>query len=70
VAPGAHQLQQHHEEVDEVEIEPERPHDRFLASYLVPITCVVHLLDLLGIIRRQTREDEDPDHRDCKLQCR
>jgi hypothetical protein len=36
VTPGAHQLQQHYEEVDEVEIEPERPMIAFLPATTCP----------------------------------
>src|ERR1700738_4910997 len=70
VATRAEQLHQHHEQVDEVEIEAQRPHDRLLAGDLGPVALVIHLLDLLRIPRGQTGEDDDPDHRDRKLKCR
>src|SRR5581483_5699337 len=46
VAPRAQQLQQHHEQVDEVEIEAQRPHHRLLAGHLVAVAREIHLLDL------------------------
>src|SRR5271166_5027898 len=64
VAAGAEQLHQQHEQVDEVEIEAQRAHDRLLAAGLVIVALVIHLLDLLRVIRGQTDEDEDADHRD------
>src|SRR6267142_3292743 len=70
VAAGAEQLHQHHEQVDEVEIEAQRPHDRLLAAGLVIIALVVHLLDLLRVPRGQTSKDDDADDRDRKLQRR
>src|ERR1700756_5074993 len=54
VAAGAEQLHQHHEQVDEVEIEAQRPHDRLLAAGFVIVALVIHLLDLLRVPRRQT----------------
>src|SRR5215813_14938486 len=68
VAAGAEQLHQHHEQVDEVEIEAQRPHDRLLAARLVIVALVIHFLDLLRVPRRQTSEDENPDNRDRELQ--
>src|SRR5207302_4793028 len=51
VAARAEQLQQHHEQVDEVEIEPERAHDRRLGRGLAAGIGVVdiHLLYLLRV---------------------
>src|SRR6202043_3539166 len=49
VAARSQQLQQHHEQVDEVEVEPERAHDRGLGRGLAARIGLVdiHLLDLL-----------------------
>src|SRR5229473_5582845 len=66
VAAGAEQLHQHHEQVDEVEIEAQRPHDRLLAAGLVIVALVIHLLDLLRVPRGQAGEDDDTDRRDRK----
>src|SRR6516225_6576448 len=70
VAAGAEQLHQHHEQVDEVEIETQCPHNRLLAARLVIVALVIHLLDLLRVTCRQTGEDDDADHRDRELQRR
>src|SRR6266481_5857288 len=70
VAAGAEQLHQHHEEVDEVEIEAQRPHDRLLAARFVIIALVIHLLDLLRVPRGQTGKDDHADDRDRELQRR
>src|SRR5260370_20753882 len=58
VAAGAEQLHQHHEQVDEVEIEAQRPHDCVLAAGLIIVGFVIHLLDLLRVPRRQTGEND------------
>src|SRR6516162_11450637 len=50
VAAGAEQLHQQHEQVDEVEIEAQRAHDRLLAAGFVIVALVIHLLDLLRVI--------------------
>src|SRR5262245_24876380 len=47
VAARSEQLHQHHEQVDEVEIQAQRPHDRLLAASLVIVALVIHFLDLL-----------------------
>ena len=70
VAILAEKLQQHQEQVDEVEIEPQGAHDGLLTGDRAVILNVVHLLDLLRVVCRQASEDEHADHRNGKLECR
>src|SRR5260370_34717550 len=70
VAARAEQLHQHHEQVDKVEVETQRPHDRLLAGDLGTVALVIHLLDLLRIPRGQTCVDDYTDYRDRILQLR
>src|SRR6266498_686055 len=67
-APIARQAQQHQEQVDEVEIERQRPHHHFAAADGAVVHGVVHLLDLLGIPRGQPGEHDHADHRDDPIQ--
>ncbi|PRD40051.1 UNVERIFIED_CONTAM: rpmG [Trichonephila clavipes] len=67
----ARELQQEHEQVDEVEVEVQRPHDRRLCQpLLIAILGVldVGVLDVLRVVCRQAREDQHTDHRDGELQ--
>src|SRR5829696_7921322 len=50
LAPVADQAQQHHEQVDEVEVERQRAHHGLAAERAVVIHRAVHLLDALGIV--------------------
>src|SRR5437868_566632 len=50
LAAVAHELQQEHEQVDEVEIEPQRAHGRFAAGDIRGIAVEIHFLDLLRVI--------------------
>src|SRR6516165_2333636 len=47
VAAGAEQLEQHHKQVDKVEVEAQGTHNRFLAGDFGAVALVVHLPDLL-----------------------
>src|ERR1043166_3473526 len=69
VAARAEQLQQHHEQVDEVEIQPERAHDGRLGCGLAAGIDVIdiHLLDLLRVPGGQPDKHDDADHRDREL---
>src|SRR5262249_25239414 len=62
--PAAEQAQKHHEQVDEVEIERQRAHHGLAARDRPVVHGIVHLLDLLGIVCRETGEHEDADDRD------
>src|SRR5262245_17718905 len=63
-APVAEQPQQHHEQVDEVEIERQRTHHGLAASDRSVVHGIIHLLDLLRIPGGEAGEHEDADHRD------
>src|SRR5215831_12302214 len=43
VALGTEQLHQHHEQVDEVQVEAQRAHDRLFAGDLGAVALVIHL---------------------------
>src|SRR6516225_6812646 len=60
----AKEAQQHEEQVDEVEIEPQRSHHRLLSGDAAVVVDVVHLLDALGVVGGETDEYEHGDHRD------
>src|SRR5690606_34406349 len=65
----AHELQQEHEQVEEVEVELQRAHDGGLAKK-IPVAVrqpQVGVLDVLRIVRRQTGEDQNTDSRDGKV---
>ena len=64
----AHELKQEHEHVDEVEVQTQRAHNNLTALRIRRITFKVHFLDRLRVISGQTCEDQNADHRDCKLQ--
>src|SRR5688500_15226158 len=53
LAAVAEELEQHHEQVDEVEIEPERSHHRLAAGDRAVVARIVRLLDLLRVVGRQ-----------------
>src|SRR5579883_2144301 len=61
VAALAEELEQHQEQIDEIEVEAERPHDRLLAGDLPVIIGDIHLLDLLRVEGGEADEDHDAD---------
>ena len=61
LAPVASQTQQHHEQVDEIEVERQRAHHGLAARGNSVVARVVHPLDPLGIIGGEAREDADAD---------
>ncbi len=67
----AQELQQEHEQVDEVEIEVQRPHDCRLGQPFAVHGLSVHDvvgLDLLGVIGGEASKDQNTDHRDGERQ--
>ena len=68
LAPPSHQTQQHHEKVDEVEVERKRAHHGLAARQSGVIAAVVHPLDPLGIVGREARKDADADDRNHPVQ--
>src|SRR3954447_4033830 len=67
LTPLAEQLEQHHEEVDEVEVQRERPHHRFLAGQLLRIRFQIHGLDALRIVGGEAHKQYNADDRDHEL---
>jgi hypothetical protein len=57
-AAVAEQPQQHQEQVDEVEIEPQRAHDRLAAGDGAVVHRAVHLLDVLRVVGGEPDEHE------------
>jgi hypothetical protein len=55
--------QQHQEQIDDIEIEPERTHHCFASRNGAVIIDVVHLLDALRIVRREPNEYDHTDYR-------
>src|SRR5687767_830761 len=53
------ETQHEQEQVDEVEVERQRTHDRLAAGHFGTVCFVIHLLDLLGIVGGETCEDQD-----------
>src|SRR5258707_131011 len=49
LAAAAEEPQQHQEQIDEIEIEPQRTEDRLAAHHRAVIVGDVHLLDLLRV---------------------
>src|ERR1043166_9066543 len=68
VATLAHELQHEEEQVQEVEVERERAHDRLLAGDRAVIVRGIHLLDALRVIGSEAGEHQDANHGDCELQ--
>ncbi len=64
LAAFAEEAKQHDEQVDEVEIEPKRAHDRSLARDLAAHAYRVALFDLLCVIGGKASEDDHADNRD------
>src|ERR1700756_2205046 len=60
-AAVAEYAQQHEEQVDEVEVEPQRAHDRLAAGDRAVIVHVVHFLDRLRVPGGEPGEHEDAD---------
>src|SRR5262245_38082997 len=60
-APVANQAEQHHEQVDEVEVKRQRAHYRLAAAGSAVVVDVVHLLDLLGVPGGQAGKHDDAD---------
>src|SRR6476659_7347643 len=63
-AAVAEQPQQHQEEVDEVEIEPQRAHDRLAAGHGAVVHRAVYLLDVLRVVGGEPDEHEHANDRD------
>src|SRR6185295_13028815 len=68
LASSSHQTQQHHEKVDEVEVERKRAHHGLAARRSSVIAAVVHALDPLGIVGREASKDADADDRNHPVQ--
>src|ERR1700733_4330323 len=64
LAAVAEQAQQHEEQIDEVEIKPQRPHYCLAAGDGAVVVDVIHFLDALRVIGGQANEDEHAKHRD------
>ena len=64
----AEQLQQHQEQVDEVEVEAQGAHDGLLGGNFTRVAFVVHFLDLLGVVGGQAGKHQNTDHGDGELQ--
>src|SRR5581483_6614358 len=64
LAAVAKQAQQHEEQVDKVEVEPERAHHRLAAGNGAVVHRAIHLLDALRVVGGQADEDDHADHRD------
>ncbi len=64
LAPIAEQTQHHQEQVDEVEIEPQRPHDGLAAGDGAVVHRAVQFFDVLRVVGGETDEDEHAEHRD------
>lgn len=64
------QMQQHKEQIDEVEVETKRAHNGLSARGRLTISLEIHLFDLLRVIGGQARKHQHADHRDCELQGR
>src|SRR3546814_9416962 len=58
VAGAAHQAEEEHEHVDEVEIEVQRPHHDRFAHKVGAADVEIHALDLLRVIGGEAREHE------------
>jgi hypothetical protein len=63
LAAIAEDAQQHQEQIDEIEIEPQRTHHRLATGNAAIIIDVVHLLDALRIVRREPNEYDHTDYR-------
>src|SRR4029077_10196664 len=64
----AEQPQQHHEHVDEVEVERQRAHHCLAAGDGAVVLDIIHFLDLLGVPGGQAGEDQDTNHRQCPVE--
>lgn len=58
----AGELQQEDEQVEEIEVERKRTHDRLLGGNCRIVTRQVDLLDTLCVVGRKSDEHKDPDH--------
>src|SRR4029079_11504428 len=63
-ATVAEEPKQHEEEVDEVQIEPQRAHHRLAAGDGAVVHRAVHLLDVLRVVGGEPDKDEHADDRD------
>src|SRR3984885_3665976 len=63
----AEQLQQHHEKIDEVEVERQRTLHRLLVSDFSAVRLEIHLLDTLGVVGGKADKYQDTDDGDCEL---
>src|ERR1700719_3917650 len=63
----AEQLQQHHEKIDEIEVERQRTHHRLLVSDFSAVRLEIHLLDTLGVVGGKADKYQDADAGDCEL---
>ena len=61
------QLQQQHEEIDEVEIKRERSEHGLLAGYFERVRLQIQSLDALRVLGGQTNKHEDADDGYCEL---
>src|SRR6516164_4897041 len=69
-AAVTHQLKQAREQVDEVEIEAQRAHDRLAAGHRTIIGHAVHFLDLLRVPGGEPGKHDDANDRDSPLKGR
>src|ERR1051326_7829926 len=68
ISPLSRQLQQQDEEIDEVEIESERAHQRLLGEYVTGVALDIDLLDPLRVPGGQAGKNKHTDHRNGELQ--
>ena len=59
LAAVAEQLEQQQEQVQEIEVQAERAHDRLLGRGVGAVGLVVHVLDGLGVVRGQAHDFDD-----------
>src|SRR5258707_15295193 len=62
IPPLPSQFQQQDEEVDEVEIQCERAHQRLFGEYVACIARQINLLDPLRVPSGEAGENNDADH--------
>ena len=61
-------MQQHNEQVDEIEIQPQRAGNGEFAGCFFIMVFVIFVFDVLGVVGGKTDEDQDTDYRNSELQ--
>ena len=51
-----HEMHQHYEQIDKVQVQPESTHNCFFLSNYCPVSFVVLLFDALGVVGGETRK--------------